>query len=35
MHKINTVLALVILFSLSACEDMKMDRKVSQQITIQ
>jgi len=35
MYKTITVLALLSLFSLSACEDMKMDRKVSQELTLE
>lgn len=35
MNKIITLLVLLSVFFLSACEDMKMDRKVSQQIVLQ
>lgn len=35
MKKIMYILALISLFSLAACEDMKMDKNVIQQITVQ
>ncbi len=35
MYKIITLLALLSLFFLSACEDMKMDKNVSQETTLQ
>ncbi len=35
MKKIMYILAVISLFSLSGCEDMKMDKNVVKQITVQ